>query len=737
MTDDEYLSFVRAERARSIGFENDATLTSDRETALEYYQGEMDCAPVEGRSNAVSTDVMEAVDTALPDLCAIFEDEQWFEFEPSNESDIAAAAQETEALRVVLFRDNSGFELLSVAMRDALQMKTGVIMVQWADSPDPDAEVFEGTQQDVALAFLACQQNGSTLTHVAGSDADGLIRYSIAPPKADGRVELKAIPPEDFTVSPDTVRLRESPYCAYRCRERRDRLIADGFDADLVNELSGYSDIGDGIVARTRSEAGEQDHIEAGIKDRDLVEVIYHFIRIHDGGKETIWRVVTGNGETVLLSREQVNAIPFAALCPYPISHRFYGESLADRMLEIQRIKTAILRIMLDSGYYAMNQRVEVVETGRNEFTLTDLMDNRPGGYVRVSSPETIRPIQAGPLQFQPLPVLEYASVMGEQRSGVVRNAQGLNSDALHDTAAGMQTLVGAAQKRLRFMARLMAEAGLKDMLLLIHQCLRTNSTRARMMRLQGKFVPVDPTQWGERTDMQIEVGRGHEHDLAMLGQVLQQQQAAVQAGALQVGLLTPANLYASATKWAAKAGFKSPELFWNDPANVPPQPPKPNPEMAKVQVMAQDSQARALEAQQRLALDAQKLQIDSAHKDADRQLDAQVRMHDVTTRARADLMKTHMQIGQKADQTDKEMALKGAIASDQTAMQAAALHQADRHHVEDHIAAALGSAHEARVTVIGDSHRNALDHIASVHMASLAPKMITGGDVRPGGEPG
>ena len=285
---------------------------------------------------------------------------------------------------MVLFRDNPGFEIISVTIRDALQMKTGVMMVQWSDADEAEAEVFTGTQQDVLAAYLACQANGSTLAHVSGSDADdGLITFSVTPPKNDGRVALKAIPPEDFTTSPDTVRLRESPYCAFRSRERRDQLAADGYDEGPWSTASRpTATIGDGQIARERSQAGEEDHTESGDKTRDLVEVVYHFIRVFEDGKPSIYRVVTGNGETVLLAQERVNAIPFAALCPYPISHRFYGQSLADRLIEIQRIKTAILRIMLDSGYYAMNQRVEVVEAGRTANTLTDLM-GQPSGRLR------------------------------------------------------------------------------------------------------------------------------------------------------------------------------------------------------------------------------------------------------------------------------------------------------------------------------------------------------------------
>ena len=211
---------------------------------------------------------------------------------------------------------------------------------------------------------------------------------------------------------------------------------------------------------------------------------------------------------------------------------------------------------------------------------------------------------------------------------------------------------------------------------------------------------------------MQIEVGRGHEHDLAMLNQVLQQQQAAIQNGA-PPGRPADADEYLSTPPPSGRrrAGFKSPELFWNDPSAAPPQMPKPNPEMAKVQVMQQDAQARAQEAQQRLQLDAQKAQMDSAHRDADRQLDAQVKMHDIHYPARRPTStKPSLAPPSAGDQIDKEIALKGTIAQDQTSIQAAALDQADRHHVEDHLAGALGAVHQARVTTVGDSHRAALD---------------------------
>src|SRR5690606_26922049 len=105
-------------------------------------------------------------------------------------------------------------------------------------------------------------------------------------------------------------------------------------------------------------------------------------------------------------------------------------------------------------------------------------------------------------LSFEPYQALEYFNTVAEQRTGIVRNAQGLNPDTLHDTAGGAFALMAAAQKRLRLIARIFAETGLKDLYLGVHATIRESATAERMVKLRGKWVPVDPSKWGERNDM-------------------------------------------------------------------------------------------------------------------------------------------------------------------------------------------------------------------------------------------
>jgi hypothetical protein len=102
LSDDELLAIVRGERARSIGFDLDPDLTEAREKALNYAKGEMpDIAALPNRSQAVSTDIADAVETILPDLVEIFTGgDDVVSFVPHNADD---------EVRHVVFDDNDGF----------------------------------------------------------------------------------------------------------------------------------------------------------------------------------------------------------------------------------------------------------------------------------------------------------------------------------------------------------------------------------------------------------------------------------------------------------------------------------------------------------------------------------------------------------------------------------------------------------------------------------------------------
>ena len=584
ISDEDLLRDVWDEKSRAIGWGDDGgELQSDREQALDYYKGAMcDLTTLPNRSTDRDMTVSDAVKTALPDLLEIFVGEDALAFRPSNPSDEQQAAQETQYVNHVFFNENQGALILHTMIQDALLSKTGHVTWEWQDPPEPDYEDYEGKSDVEYHAAIMAAKDPTTgkanyILSDAKQDEDGSWSFTITEPRCEGRCVVKNYPPEDVCVSQDAELDGRGTYYGFRTRVRRQELLALGYDADLVAELPAGSNAYTSPINYARDQAGELERGwsgEAASNDLDTVEIVYHYLRRWDEGKWKIFRVVTGGiqGESIL-HREEVSCVPTAANTWEPIAHRFHGESLADHLIDLQKTKTLILRMVMDSGYLAQNQRYIVAQGGVNENTLNDLVNNIPGGVVRVQDPGCVTPLPPAELGFDAFNALEYMASAAEQRSGVTRSSMGLNPDTLHNTASGMLSMMTAAQRRLRKAAHMMAETGLRALYLGIHDCLRQNASMATEVQLAGSWVPIDPTKWGVRTQMDIFVGvgaGGRDYDVSAYNRLVELQQAAATAQGGPMGPLVNAQCATSALReLTSRMGIKSPERFWPDPRRL------------------------------------------------------------------------------------------------------------------------------------------------------------------------
>lgn len=640
--DKTMLQMVRVEMQRSVGFENDQALRADRLRALDYYKGDMkaDIPSLPNRSRAVSQDVADAVETILPDIMEIFTaGGDVAVFEPTKPGDEDAARQETDYLNHVIFQENPGFLNLMTGFKDGLLLKTCLFEYGW--KKDYQDEDFTGKSLP---ELIKASESGQVVNvkrdapHLDYPNSEETYSFTV---RSDcSRAEYWAVPPDDFSVSPDTIRIADATYCVVRSRPRVQDLIAEGYDEDIVLKLEPYAPVQDQQLQLARDTAGEHLQSQSTDTTTDMlrqVEIRKHYIRLKDreGDDFDVWRVVTNSTADTLIDIRKEQRIPFAAGSPYLVAHRFYGLSLADQLTSTQQIKTVLTRALLDSSYFALNQRYEVAMDQANDYTISDLLRNEPAVPVRSKSGQAVRPLSAGGLGFDAYAALEYFSTVGEQRSGVVRNAQGLNPDTLHDTAKGAMALMQAAQRRVRMIARILAETCIKELYLGLHALIRENAEASTIARLNGKWVPIDPTTWGERNAMSIEVGlgaAGREADLAALNTLASAMNAIVMQQGGAVGpIVTLENAYNAAIDLAKALGRKQPERYFTDPKEAPPMQPKPDPNILKAQIQAQatvqkagiDAQVKQAANQTQAVLKQQQLQAEADLKNKEILVDA------------------------------------------------------------------------------------------------------------------
>ena len=121
----------------------------------------------------------------------------------------------------------------------------------------------------------------------------------------------------------------------------------------------------------------------------------------------------------------------------------------------------------------------------------------------------------------------------------------------------------------------------------------------------------MDPREWNTGMDMTVSVGLGtgnKDQMLAHIMAIMQLQEQIVQSGGLNT-MVSPVNIYNAASDIVKNSGLKSEDRYFTDPSKAPPQPPKPDPEMQKVQAQIQGDQAKA---QNDLQIQQAKLQAET-----------------------------------------------------------------------------------------------------------------------------
>lgn len=424
------------------------------------------------------------------------------------------------------------------------------------------------------------------------------------------RARAVSVPPEEFGIERNARTIADSNYCFHRIPTHTEgSLIAQGYDADQVKELPTYS-FSDNTEQLARDTVDEEMWASGDDANRAArpVEVIEHYIWMDYEGdqKPCLYKVTTGSTGDVLKKDgepdvEEFDVMPFASATPVPIPHRFFGRSIADLVMPAQREKTALKRGALDNLYLHNNPRVEVAEQLAGPNTLDDLLVSRPGGIVRTKTP--------GGLQWQVVPditgsiypMMQYIDAELESRTGLSKQSQGIDANALQNqSATAVAQVFSASQLRVKLIARAMAE-GVRDIFSLLHATIRKHGQEAQTVRLRGSWTQVDPRQWKTREDMTIHVGLGTGGKAQQFAQTMAL--ANFQKELLLGGkthLVGDDKLFNTASELTKIMGHKNPDKFFDDPGAKdpqtgqllhPPQPPPPDPAMVKVQADAQIKQ--------------------------------------------------------------------------------------------------------------------------------------------------
>jgi len=614
ITEFELRNIIGQEINNSMGYMG-GNLSAQRKKSLEYYMGEPLGTEIDGRSQVVSTDVADTVETILPNLLKIFTaSDQVIKCEPVKSEDVAQAEQVTNYVNYIFNKDNPGFSILYTWFKDALIEKNGIVKVYWDDSKKVEQETYENlNDQEYSLllnnddvevveeesfedetAKLQLQQL-QKLAEAQGQELPDqpipmIHNVIIKRTSSYGKVKIENIPPEEFLIQRSAKSIEDASFVAHRVLKTRSDLIQMGFDRDIVDDLPTQNNITFNDERLTRfSDIDESPLNDAPDESTQDIEIYECYVKCDmdgDGVAELRKVIVAGSEASTILSNMPCDFIPFCSLTPIPMPHRFYGRSVSELVEDVQLVKSTVMRQLLDNMYLTNNNRVAIMDGMVN---LDDLLTSRPGGVVRTKQPpnQVMMPMQSQTISQQAFPLLEYLDTVRETRTGVTRYSQGLDAQSLNKTATGVNTLMSQSQMRMELVARVFAETGIKDLFKRIFELTCKYQDKERIVELNNQFVPIKPTEWKNRYNVTITVGLGagsKDQQIVILNNILERQLQAFQLqGGQEFPMVSLKNIYNSLTKIVENAGLKNVENYFVNPDQgkqmVQPKPePKPTP---------------------------------------------------------------------------------------------------------------------------------------------------------------
>ena len=468
-------------------------------------------------------------------------------------------------------QENNGFRILHDAIKDALILKTGVLT--WYKLDDERVEYFSYsglTQPEVALITsdpdVQVEEYMEETDMITGQQQ---ISLRIKRVTSTPRYIVECVPPEQFLIDNEAESIEDALIVARRRLMTISDLVAMGYDRTTIemNAGTGGFEMNNEVIVRNPADQSFFGITTTTDETTDKVFYVEAYIRIDkDGdGIAEMHRVCTVGNAGYILHDEVVQSAPYSLFEPDPTPHTIFGKSIADQTMDLQLIKSSIMRNTLDSLAQSIHPRTVVVE---GQVNLDDVMNVETGAVIRAHAPDMVQPLAEPFVGQQALGVMAYLDEVKTQRTGISRTSQGLDADVLQSTTrSAVQAQLAASQDRIEMIARLFSD-GLKRCFQGLLQLVVQHQDKAKIVRLRNQYVPIDPRGWDASMDMVVNIALGRGSDemrLMGLQQIAAMQQQAIEKYGPNNPLVDLAQFRNTLAQMTTLQGFMDPNAFWKE----------------------------------------------------------------------------------------------------------------------------------------------------------------------------
>jgi hypothetical protein len=522
------------------------------------------------RCELVSTDVQDTIESTMPSMMKTFfgsTDVVTIQGADGTDQDDSRAEKMQELINYQLEK-NKFFMTFYQWAKDALITNAGIIKVDW------DRE-YKPTQQTIMLDAAAYAQYRPQAEQAGIKVLDvqptmGGLQVTIEQQKmSKNQPRIMNVLASEFRFSPDANTLDDADFVAHRKIVSLDYLRKQQ-ESGLYSHVEDLTERSADPHYTTLDEQINDDIDEtpnttdSGRRKVELYEC-YVNINMSDNpdAKLTPMIITVSNGIILRMEENTYERNPFFILCPRMDPHKIWPDTgFVDLIAQLQHSKTAILRQMIYNIALGNDSQKAV-----NPSMLVDINDLLEGrSVIRVSGNVTdaIQNIPAAPLQSWTFDMLNYIDEQRENRTGITKYNQGMDSESLNKTATGINIITQQANQRLELIARIFAETGMSDLFRFLIKLNQLFINEETVVRLTNGPMQIDPTDLEGEFDMVVNagMGAGAKQQNVQNMQILQ----GLMTQMYQLGFVGPEQAYNFAKRYIEEIGFKNTDDYLMNP---------------------------------------------------------------------------------------------------------------------------------------------------------------------------